>query len=519
MSTMCDGAALMSDEDETLVLNYLDDDLDKPESPSELVDENQNTSLNLGDVVNGLKPRGRGRPKGSKNKAKGLRASKTRQSNGPKASAPAKDPVNGTNGQSNPNNIVDIEFKIENFDDALDGLVDRSSGFGASFENIVKREPEEEAQVDLKYESMSDAAEAMNKKKLVKKSPKTSPKNHKPSNGQSSLDTFLKVVDLKPQSKLGLSNVFKCNHCLYVGNSKANLERHNLIHMDPNDILWYKCSDCDYKSKYESQLKSHTLIHKNPEEIEYFQCPHCELKCSRKHNLSHHIRSIHADRVNNLKCAECSYSTFSKDRLVAHVKMHSKEVFMCTLCKFVTKRIEYLESHFKMKHTNVEKPFPCDTCSYKGKTKRELDRHYDRMHNKDTLKTYQCSQCSFNSIYKKNLEFHLLHMHQNSEGFQKFICGHCDKTFAYKNGLKTHIIRIHLKLTDEDWHNFATNRKKSMVAHMNTHDITTAGSPVLKCPDCPYRIILTVSFLYHMKTVHGKSVGTKDLPKYHLIED
>ncbi|ENN71758.1 hypothetical protein YQE_11578, partial [Dendroctonus ponderosae] len=54
---------------------------------------------------------------------------------------------------------------------------------------------------------------------------------------------------------------------------------------------------------------------------------------------------------------------------------------------------------------------------------------------------------------------------------------------------------------------------------MNTHDITTAGSPVLKCPDCPYRIILTVSFLYHMKTVHGKSVGTKDLPKYHLIED
>lgn len=46
----------------------------------------------------------------------------------------------------------------------------------------------------------------------------------------------------------------------------------------------------------------------------------------------------------------------------------------------------------------------------------------------------------------------MLHMHQNSEGFQKFICGHCDKTFAYKNGLKTHIIRIHLKLTDEDWH-------------------------------------------------------------------
>lgn len=134
MSTMCDGAASMSDEDETLVLNYLDDDLDKPGSPSGLVDENQNTSVNTENAAaRGLKPRGRGRPKGSKNKTKSLGVGKTRKSNKQKATTTAKDPPNG---QSNPSNIVDIEFKIENFDDGLEGLTGRNAGFGANIEDI-----------------------------------------------------------------------------------------------------------------------------------------------------------------------------------------------------------------------------------------------------------------------------------------------------------------------------------------------------------------------------------------------
>ncbi|XP_066257833.1 zinc finger protein 711-like [Euwallacea similis] len=398
-------------------------------------------------------------------------------------------------------------------------------------ENIdIKDEPFDETTVKLKCEPPEENVKK--KKNITKK--------------ENILDSLYREIDLKPKCK-STKSIFKCNSCLYVGKSKGNLERHALIHMDPNDILWYKCSDCDYKSKYEAQLKGHMLIHKSPDEKEYFQCPHCEQKCTRKHNLTNHIRTMHHDRINTFKCAECEYTTFSKDRLAAHVKRHSNELFTCHMCKFVTKREEYLQTHFKFKHTDLEKPYPCDTCSYKGKTKRELDRHYSRMHNKDQLKAYQCSHCEFSSIYKKNLEYHLLHMHKNSEGFQKYICGHCEKEFAYKNGLKVHIVRMHLKLTDEDWQkcqeckyktkdvstlkrhikrnhgaprllcnqcDFATNRSNSMEAHLKSHQVE--DDEILKCPLCPYRFTQATSFFYHMRVIHGKPIASKDVSKYYL---
>ncbi|CAG9769970.1 unnamed protein product [Ceutorhynchus assimilis] len=349
----------------------------------------------------------------------------------------------------------------------------------------------------------------------------------------------------------GERKFYRCDHCPYMGSSRANLERHNMIHMSEDDILWYKCSDCEYKSKYEAQLRSHVIIHKDPKEIEWFPCPHCDLKCSRKHNLTNHIKTAHLDRVNNFKCEKCSYATFSNDRLVAHSKSHSDKIFGCKLCKFITKNDDYLKNHVKLKHSETdERPFPCDTCSYKGRTKRELVRHYDRMHNKEKMRVYRCELCDFNSIYKKNMEFHVLHMHKNSEGFQKFICGHCNKQFAYKNGLKTHIIRIHLKFSEEDWQrcreckyktkdvgtlkrhikrnhgaprllckqcNFATNRLKSMVAHEKTHKADCED--ILKCPKCPYRIIQASSFVYHMKIIHGIPLNSKDLYKYYENDD
>ncbi|KAL1501774.1 hypothetical protein ABEB36_007039 [Hypothenemus hampei] len=538
----------MSDQEETLVFNYIVEEQETPKDScgkqDGSFDENQNSKRKSTRNSSKSPPRKRNNSNQSYKKKKLSRT--------PSATAKISKKKSQENGSIQKNwNCDNVTVKIETVDDDIpetnNAQTTLNTPDGETVE--IKREPIE-TDTQLKSESHSEAEENTKKRKqsinnLMKL--KNSPS--KDSNGEPPLETT-KVVDLKSHCKMPVKTIFKCNQCLYVGNSKANLERHTLIHMDPNDILWYKCMDCDYKSKYESQLKSHSLIHKNPDEIQYFQCPHCELKCIRKHNLNHHIKSIHADRVNNLQCAECSYTTFSKERLVAHLKMHSKEVFMCHLCKFVTKRKEYLENHIKIKHTEVDRPFPCDTCSYKGKTRRELDRHYNRMHNKEQLRVYQCNHCEFNSIYKKNLEFHLLHMHQNSKGFQKFICGHCEKEFAYKNGLKTHIVRIHLKLTDEDWHkcqeceykckdvntlkrhikrnhgaprlnckqcSFATNRQKSMIAHMKTHEVSE--DQILKCSECPYRIIQSVSFLYHMKVVHGKPISTKDVNKYYVKKE
>ncbi|XP_050315825.1 zinc finger protein 711-like [Anthonomus grandis grandis] len=412
---------------------------------------------------------------------------------------------------------------------------------------------------EFKYESHSETEEVIKQKQALYMASLTGKSVTKISTTrkeQMFIDNFVQASEpqLRPKERRRTKGVpklsiFKCKHCLYVGKSRGNLHRHNMLHTDPSQIIWFKCPHCPYQSKYLFQLKSHMILHKNPDEIEYHQCPYCELKTARKHNLKNHIRSMHSNLENSFKCALCPYSTISKDRLVAHMKSHSTEVFTCKLCKFVTKTQTYLDNHIKYIHGTVIKPFMCDTCSYKSKTGRELDRHYLRMHNKDQLQVHQCHLCSFNSIYKKNLDYHVRRMHGNSEGCPKFICGHCNKEFTYKSGLKVHIVRVHLNLPEDEWQkcqeckykskclitlkrhikrnhgvprlhcdqcSFATNRLMSMKAHIDTHSKGSNG--IYMCPECPYRITQGQSFIYHMKATHERLLSAKDICHYYMEE-
>ncbi|KAF7283650.1 hypothetical protein GWI33_023287 [Rhynchophorus ferrugineus] len=414
-----------------------------------------------------------------------------------------------------------VQIKVESDSDESVLTEEPINSLNGDTDIVIKTEPDDQLHQEFKYESHSESENDVGEKHINKKLKRGASKDLA---NWSTIKNKLKIkitnnINTKDVDVNGISSstsskqLYSCDKCLYVGISRANLERHTLIHLDPADIKWYNCTECPYKTKYEHQLKSHFIVHRNPDEINFFQCPHCNLKCSH--------------REYSFTCAECDYKTFSKERLAAHIKKHSKQVFKCELCKFITKHDKYLQSHIKLVHMDVEKPFLCDTCSYKGKTKRELDKHYDRMHKKEKQNIFQCCHC-----------------------FTKFICGHCDKHFIYKNGLKTHIIRCHIRLPEEEYHkclkcnykskclntlkrhikrnhgaprlhcekcSFKTNRQISMDAHMKTHDCDE--SSILKCPDCPYRILQMTSFLYHVRVVHKKQLSAKEATKYQNCND
>ena len=69
----------------------------------------------------------------------------------------------------------------------------------------------------------------------------------------------------------------------------------------------------------------------------------------------------------------------------------------------------------------------CDICSSLFKTKRQLKKHIESVH--EGKKPFKCNICDVSFSQKHNLETHVVSVH---EGKKPFKCDKCDSSFTAK---------------------------------------------------------------------------------------
>jgi uncharacterized C2H2 Zn-finger protein len=119
-----------------------------------------------------------------------------------------------------------------------------------------------------------------------------------------------------------------------------------------------------------------------------FKCPHCQLILINKIGLSNHISKIHNNNQNN-ETVEQKNTSVSPNFKIVEVQQEDKKVltYKClhTLASGMTCDVLLVggfpawRQHYLRIHSDA-KPFPCDKCDSKFKTKRQLTVHSSQKH-------------------------------------------------------------------------------------------------------------------------------------------
>ena len=202
-----------------------------------------------------------------------------------------------------------------------------------------------------------------------------------------------------------------CSLCKKVFYGPKNLASHIRTHNQPV-VPCPKCGKQIKESAFDKHLK---YTHKEKPDI---PCtfPDCDQMFKQPQTLKNHIRKVHEKEkslcincgetvshlyqhklvccpdektVKNLTCSFCQKTFSSRAQREQHEKIVHGSAKICPICG---KKVKWLESHMKNKHTERDKPHMCadEDCEKSFKTSAELKNHHVAIHQK--LRS-QCPQC------------------------------------------------------------------------------------------------------------------------------
>ncbi|XP_031351620.1 zinc finger protein 624 [Photinus pyralis] len=249
-----------------------------------------------------------------------------------------------------------------------------------------------------------------------------------------------------------------CDQCQYTTDSTSEFLFHKVLHTEPlyvyadeqesaaigkRQIPQYKCPICE-KFYVKSSLRCHIRIHTKERP---FVCALCNAGFVRKNNWVLHMKNHDKSSIRKLEssnqtaelgerpflCSTCGASFKKRSILQQHMTRHTGKSIKChhSGCVFSARFPAELKTHL-LTHSD-DKPFSCDRCDYRGKTKQQLERHFS-MH--QDSKKFQCPQCTFSSRLASHLKRHLrLHT-----GAKPFVCPHCNYCCNNLENLRKHVL-------------------------------------------------------------------------------
>ena len=211
-----------------------------------------------------------------------------------------------------------------------------------------------------------------------------------------------------------------------------------------------QCDICNYKPNKPS--KKTIRVHKEAIHfgVKHF-CPHCGKTWTTRSNLLKHVATAHSGR--SLNCAECSFSSSSREQLkyhnervhlktqysckvencgyiartaanlnLHHLSNHEEKKFFCLICFDRFAALIFLKPHIRQNHSGLF----CDTCLYQPKTEADLAEHNTAKHGGVF---YPCEKCQRACRSKLHLQWHLHAAH--NKRVEKRLASKQDKTKAY----------------------------------------------------------------------------------------
>ena len=142
--------------------------------------------------------------------------------------------------------------------------------------------------------------------------------------------------------------------------------------------------------------------------------------------------------LGQFKCDNCNKVCATKSLLREHSKSHFEAyIYQCELCSFKSPSPSGILHHKKYRHSD-ERPFNCQFCDAKFKSKSDLRKHID-IHSSEH--PYKCAMCDFECRCCHTLNRHMKLVHENTK--QTYECHLCDKKFTRGNNLSRHLVKSH----------------------------------------------------------------------------
>ncbi|XP_059050702.1 gastrula zinc finger protein XlCGF57.1-like isoform X2 [Achroia grisella] len=279
--------------------------------------------------------------------------------------------------------------------------------------------------------------------------------------------------------------VFQCDHCDKIFNTKSAIGRHIPTHMN---LKQHKCNYCSRKYRQKSTLRAHikqqhlNVISASEPMPQYEMCHICDRRFLSQEILSEHI-ATHISNDNFLKCIYCDKKFSNHVILVQHEKQHLVDGGF------------QLSVHVK-KHVKV-KEYICQYCGKEFLRMNSMRRHVQVCHAGFRI---QCPIC------KKNLKGHLSEHMRVHENKRPHVCTRCGQRFTQSTQLNVHL-RSHTG--DRPYPCRICGRRFShsnaLILHIRRH----TGEKPFQCAMCPLYFSQLPHMKAHMRNIHHKEKAYK----------
>lgn len=304
---------------------------------------------------------------------------------------------------------------------------------------------------------------------------------------------------------------FGCFDCKKIFTTRANLKRHqksqhdenclNEVEYQPNESMPPISSDEEVllndhtRNNHFDQNKVANDQDKSHEPVKRTQKTRREKSTAITSQIDHinqvnkvvnhkRLNETHSNMTTILKkdmifeCFICKKRLKTVPTLESHLAVHDGK-FQCKICLKALSNADNLKTHMLI-HTS-EKPFQCDECPRKFRTKHQIPGHKLEHHSGLSGMKFECFDCK-----KRFPKLSRLTSHQISHMKAKvFKCNYCNQHFTRKPSRTLHEKRYHLHTKPiPKWKNYYVER-------------------TFKCTQCPKMFKRKDHLNSHVKSIHS----------------